>query len=176
MGGGDSFSAGGPGKGLSSIIHTKYLTQFDFFSMKCEHKALYDAGMFTLSASATHDKAEELLHPLVHLATNMIKPGFIKESDLMSGKNRFKSVILGVLEDLNGLATNLAYDMMYLGHPRSGYELCKHIDAVTMDDLHRLGKEMIATPPAVSVIGDISKVAQYPIIQKYFKELSSSSK
>jgi processing peptidase subunit alpha len=176
LGGGDSFSAGGPGKGLSSIIHTRYLTQFDFYSMKCEHKALSDNGMFTLSASCVHANAEQLLGPLVHCYSNMIRPGFIKEEDLMSGKNRFKSVILGVLEDIHGLATNLAYDILYLDQSRSGVELCKKIDAVTMDDIKRISIGMMKTRPAMSVIGDCSKVATYPLVEDYFRKLDVDGK
>lgn len=164
LGGGDSFSAGGPGKGLLSIIHRNYLAYYDFFSMKCEHKALSDIGIFTISASASHDQAHKLTVPIINLYKNMFKD--VTFEDVESAKNRFKNMMLQTLEDHQGLATNLALDVLYLNRARSAYNLIEKIDAVTINDIINYQRKLFQTKPAFSVIGNVKKVVDYKTIEK----------
>jgi processing peptidase subunit alpha len=60
IGGGDSFSSGGPGKGLYSIINRYFLGSYPFFSMSVSIQLFMDTGMFTISASALHNQANYL--------------------------------------------------------------------------------------------------------------------
>ena len=171
IGGGDSFSAGGPGKGLHSIIHSRYLCQFDFYSMKCEHKPYTDNGIFQISASTRHDIAYKLIHPIAHLYQSMFDD--VTSEEIQSAKNRFKSMILSVLEDIHGLSTNLAYDLLYLNHIRSGYYLCKQVDDVTIEDLKRVREKILNSKPALSVIGNIDQVETYEKIEKFVTHLKN---
>lgn len=166
LGGGDSFSAGGPGKGLMSVIHKRYLAYYDFYSMKCEHKALSDIGIFTISASAFHDQAGKLTSPIIELYSQMFSD--VTYEDVESAKNRFKTMILQTLEDNQGLATNLCLDVLYLGRARSAYNLIEKIDAVTINDIITYQKKIFQSKPAFTVIGNVKKVIAYAPVEKYF--------
>lgn len=67
LGGGASFSAGGPGKGILTKINKEYLSRFDFYSMHCQHQSFSDIGIFGITASAHHSEAPNMLEPLAHL-------------------------------------------------------------------------------------------------------------
>jgi mitochondrial-processing peptidase subunit alpha len=169
IGGGDSFSAGGPGKGLHSVIHSRYLCRYDFYSMKCEHKAFTDNGVFQISASTRHEIAYQLIHPIAHLYQTMFDDISIEE--IQSAKNRFKSMILSVLEDIHGLSTNLAYDILYLNHIRSGYYLCNEIDKVTLEDMKRVRNQILQSKPTLTVIGNIDQVETYDKVERFIQHL-----
>jgi len=67
LGGGDSFSAGGPGKGLQSIIHKRFLSQYHFHNMSVKHVAYKDIGVFGIHASSESDFAAQLPHAILSL-------------------------------------------------------------------------------------------------------------
>jgi processing peptidase subunit alpha len=60
IGGGDSFSSGGPGKGLYSVINRYFLGNYPFFSMNVNVQMFMDSGTFSISASAHHGYAKYL--------------------------------------------------------------------------------------------------------------------
>ena len=61
LGGGDSFSSGGPGKGILSIINHNFLGYYGFWNMIAQHNAFTDTGVFCVHASAEHELAERLV-------------------------------------------------------------------------------------------------------------------
>lgn len=72
LGGGDSFSAGGPGKGLLSIINQHFLSRYEFWNMMAQHYSYHDTGVFCVHASAKHENANYLIDAILKLVRIII--------------------------------------------------------------------------------------------------------
>jgi predicted Zn-dependent peptidase len=116
--------------------------------------------------SVPQEDSENIYKPIVKFLAHFLKN--VTENDLNRAKNRFKSIILSVLEDSRGLSINAACDLLYLGRVRSGRELCEKVDKVTMKDMKMMAVHMFSQKPGVCVIGDVESVGN-----KYEKVLAS---
>jgi len=69
MGGGGSFSAGGPGKGMYTRLYTHVLNRYHWmYSATAFNHAYNDTGLFCISASAPPDQLTETTQVFVHSA------------------------------------------------------------------------------------------------------------
>jgi len=158
LGGGDSFSTGGPGKGILSIINRNFLGYYEFWNMMCQHNAYTDTGVFCIHASAMHETAERLVPGIIQCYAKMLD--LIKIDDLKRAKLRFKSMVLRGMEGNMGLSQKMASDIMFIDKFRGTNYLCEEIDKVQMEDLQRVVVRMMnaSKNPAVVVIGESDKV------------------
>ncbi|TMW41163.1 hypothetical protein DOY81_013758 [Sarcophaga bullata] len=75
MGGGGSFSAGGPGKGMYSRLYTNVLNRYHWmYSATAYNHAYADTGLFCIHASApptnVRDMVEVVTRELVNMTSN----------------------------------------------------------------------------------------------------------
>ena len=105
LGGGGSFSAGGPGKGMYSRLYTQVLNQHhnvDFCSSF--HHTYNDAGLFGIFISVSHNYADRAARIIAHqfdACTRAGTTGFrsgISIQDLNRAKNQLKSSLMMALE------------------------------------------------------------------------------
>ena len=77
MGGGGSFSAGGPGKGMYTRLYTNVLNRYHWlYSATAYNHTYIDTGLFCIHASATpshvREMTEVIVHEMVSMAGNLI--------------------------------------------------------------------------------------------------------
>ena len=77
MGGGGSFSAGGPGKGMYTRLYTNVLNRYHWmYSATAFNHAYMDSGVFCISSSAHPQQigamAQVIVHELAVLASGKI--------------------------------------------------------------------------------------------------------
>ena len=78
MGGGGSFSAGGPGKGMYTRLYTNVLNRYHWmYSATAFNHAYMDSGVFCISSSAHPQQigamAQVIVHELAVLASGKIR-------------------------------------------------------------------------------------------------------
>lgn len=101
LGGGGSFSAGGPGKGMYSRLYTSVLNQYhqvDFCS--AFHHCYLDSGLFGLSISVNHNfvgRMPELVATQLDSITRSVRGG-MGQGDLERARNQLKSSLAMALE------------------------------------------------------------------------------
>lgn len=101
LGGGGSFSAGGPGKGMYSRLYTSVLNQYyavDFCS--AFHHCYLDSGLFGISISVEPSflyRTPELLAQQFDAVTRPMKNG-VTELELRRARNQLKSSLAMALE------------------------------------------------------------------------------
>ena len=101
LGGGGSFSAGGPGKGMYSRLYTSVLNQYyavDFCS--AFHHCYLDSGLFGISISVEPSflyRTPELLAQQFDAVTRPMKNG-VTEQELRRARNQLKSSLAMALE------------------------------------------------------------------------------
>ncbi|GBP12122.1 Mitochondrial-processing peptidase subunit alpha [Eumeta japonica] len=97
MGGGGSFSAGGPGKGMYTRLYTNVLNRYHWmFNATAYNHAYGDSGLFCVHASSPpsrlYDTAMVVARELVNMA------GKVSTSELRRAKTQLQSMLLMNLE------------------------------------------------------------------------------
>jgi len=156
LGGGDSFSAGGPGKGLQTVIHKDMLPNYPLHGMVANHQVFEKNGIFMIQASSTQEYVSYVPYAIMELITSAIDR--IKEEDVERGKNRFQSLILTQLEHPRSLAQSIAGDLLYYGKYRGVEFMRNHVSEVTLQDVQRTWKDLLAHPAGTAVVGLVNEV------------------
>merc|ERR1712233_202789 len=102
LGGGGSFSAGGPGKGMYSRLYTNVLNQF-YAVDHCAsfHHCYADSGLFGISASvhpSFNATVPYVIARELELCTSGAYHGSITNAELSRAKNQLKSSLMMALE------------------------------------------------------------------------------
>lgn len=163
LGGGGSFSAGGPGKGMYSRLYTQVLNRHHWVeSAKVFNHAYSMTGVFGIHGAAIPSHAKELCLVLLgqfhSLATRPVGP-----EEFERAKNQVKSAILMGLESRLTQLEDMADQITYRGSSslETPLEVCKRIDQVTPEDIQRIVKQMGKSVPTVVAYGPIDKMPDY---------------
>lgn len=170
LGGGASFSAGGPGKGLLSIIHTDILCRFP---LNFAYASIFEGPTFTIRAGATSEYAQYIPHAIVEICASVMER--ITDEDLNRGKRRLQFAILSGLENprsLSGLITSnlIDKDENVRNNPGIKYILEK-VDKVSLVDIKKTWKEMVDKPFAMAAVGIKSQFPSYDAIEQVFSHI-----
>lgn len=168
MGGGSSFSAGGPGKGMYSRLYREVLNRCYWVeSAESFFAAHDDFGLFGIDASCDLDHLAHLIQISVsELVRLSVEP--VKADELSRAKNMVKSLLMSNLESRTITCEDIARQFITLGFREESPSLLKKIDAVTAEDIQRLAQKMVVTPPSVGCVGpDLSRIPKYEDILRF---------
>ena len=146
LGGGGSFSAGGPGKGMYSRLYTNVLNQYGWVESCVGFSNSYsDSGVFGIGAAvrtdATHAIVDVICRELALLAYDG-RQGITKiEAD--RAKKQLKSSLLMNLESRIVEMDDLGKQVALQGFKTPIKEMCDRIDALTIPDLRALAERII---------------------------------
>lgn len=115
MGGGGSFSAGGPGKGMYTRLYTNVLNRYHWMYSATAYNHVYtDTGLFCIHASAppTHvrDMVEVIVRELVAMPMN------ISDQELRRAKTQLQSMLLMNLESRPVIFEDIGRQVLATGH------------------------------------------------------------
>lgn len=159
LGGGGSFSTGGPGKGMCSRLFTRLLNNYGWIEHAQATSALYkDGGLFSIYASSPHQAVGELGKALAFQLADM---GNVKEQELERGKNSLIGA-MNIASESRGLRLE---DYLKQIQMTNEYEpLAKTVEsvrAVTQEDVRRVAETMLKSPLTVSAKGNLTKALRY---------------
>ncbi|CAG8738756.1 7562_t:CDS:2, partial [Acaulospora morrowiae] len=161
LGGGGSFSAGGPGKGMYTRLFTNVLNQYPWMeSCVCFNHCYTDSGLFGIMASCRPEHNNVLVDVISRqfdLVTSYGRGG-VTQQELIRAKNQLKSSLFMNLESRMVQLEDLGRQVQVHGFKISAEAMCKRIDDVSLDDLVRVARRVIKEK--VSGTGEISVVAQ----------------
>jgi mitochondrial-processing peptidase subunit alpha len=172
LGGGSSFSAGGPGKGMYSRIYQQVLNRYGWMETAEAFTTFADeGGLFGLSAStAKAEHVPELVTILAdHLAQLVVQP--VKELDLSRARNMLKCNVLTQLESRLILFEDMGRQVLTYGKRENAAVTCQKIDAVTAGDIQALAQDMLQkNAPTLAATGrHIDKIPNYDDVRKWFR-------
>ena len=179
LGGGGSFSAGGPGKGMYSRLYTQMLNRYSWleharvFSQDYQSKRI--GGLFGINASCLPKYAPTLARLMTSYLSNQLTAS-LTTIELSRAKNQLKSAILMGMESrqmmLESYAQQLTTDTVI-----SARELCKRIDEIGEEELKAVGREMASgVKLSVAAYGQIESVPSYNEISGIFQQQVESMK
>lgn len=147
LGGGGSFSAGGPGKGMYSRLYTNVLNQHGWVESCVAFNHSYkDSGLFGISASCRPSRIMQMLEVMCSELNNLtLDGGFtaLKPVEVNRAKNQLRSSLLMNLESRMVELEDLGRQVQVHGRKVGVKEMCRKIDALTVQDLRRVAKQIL---------------------------------
>lgn len=173
LGGGMSFSSGGPGKGMHTKLFREVIRREGWVqSIECLTAWYSNVGLFGLYGIGPHEYAAPLLNIMMYQSATVAER--VSESDLEMAKNQFLSQLV-LLSDARDVACDEAGKNLLLHNALvTPDELMKGADKVTMNDLRRCMSEMIQNRPALIVYGNTSEIGSVDDVWTRVKNLHKS--
>lgn len=171
MGGGGSFSAGGPGKGMYSRLYLQVLNRYHWMYSAIAMNHVYDdTGIFTIMGSAHPSHGWDLAQVLIKQFREMT--GYIERSELERAKTQLKSTLLMNLEHRTIELEDIGRQVLASSERKTAEELCAMIESVTYTELQELATRMLKSKPSVGAFGDLENVPSYEAICAAFNSKS----
>jgi processing peptidase subunit alpha len=178
LGGGSSFSAGGPGKGMYSRLYRQVLNRY-YWAESCEAFTSFhnESGLLGISGSAPGDKAGDMTKVLIEhfmkLACDVVE-----DEELDRARNMLKCNVLTQLESRLVLFEDVGRQILTYGERQDNEEMCDKIDNVTSEVLRDLVRKAVgmdkgkSVKPTVCAVGDtVSFVPPQSEIERWFESL-----
>ncbi|KAI7855628.1 Metalloenzyme, LuxS/M16 peptidase-like protein [Circinella umbellata] len=149
LGGGGSFSAGGPGKGMYSRLFTNVLNQH-YWVESCQafNHCYTDSGLFGIAGSCRPEYANALLEVICReldlvSRSDVIEHLALNEVELNRAKNQLKSSLLMNLESRMVQLEDLGRQVQVHGKKTGIDEMLNHIDRVNVSELQRIASRIV---------------------------------
>ncbi|KAJ5627935.1 hypothetical protein N7490_010163 [Penicillium lividum] len=146
LGGGGSFSAGGPGKGMYSRLYTNVLNQHGWVESCIAFNHSYtDSGIFGITASCSPTRTTEMLEVMCReLQSLTLDTGYtaLQTQEVNRAKNQLRSSLLMNLESRMVELEDLGRQVQVHGRKVSVKEMCEKIESLTVEDLRRVARQV----------------------------------
>ncbi|KAI3967693.1 hypothetical protein MKX01_039603 [Papaver californicum] len=169
MGGGGSFSAGGPGKGMYSRLYRRVLNKHTELQGFTAFSAMYDrTGLFGIHTSVDNEYVFLAVNLLVREFQEVATPGNVKQVELNRAKEATKSAVLMNLESRTIASEDIGRQILTYGERKPVEEFMNAIDAVTLDDIASIAQRIISSPLTMAAYGQVSSLESYDTISSRF--------
>ena len=164
MGGGGSFSAGGPGKGMYTRLYTNVLNRYHWlYSATAYNHAYSDTGLFCIHASCTPSHVREMVEVIVHEMVTMTNN--ITDSELARAKKQLQSMLLMNLEQRPVVFEDIGRQVLATGSRKRPEYFIQAIDAISKEDINNVARRLLKSPPSVAARGEVRTVPSIGDIQ-----------
>ncbi|KAF7994179.1 hypothetical protein HCN44_011448 [Aphidius gifuensis] len=164
MGGGGSFSAGGPGKGMYTRLYTNVLNRYHWlYSATAFNHSYSDTGLFCIHASSTPNYVKEMIEVIIKELVGMA--GSLTDTELARAKKQLQSMLLMNLEQRPVVFEDIGRQVLATGFRRRPEYFIQEIEKITKEDVQRVARRFLKSPPSVAVRGKIKNVPSYNDIQ-----------
>ena len=177
LGGGGSFSAGGPGKGMYSRLYTNVLNRYHWmYASTAFNHAYADSGLFCIHSSAPPQHINDIVSVVTGEYMKLATLPFDK-TEVARAKKQTQSMLMMNLESRVVKFEDLGRQVLGLGARKSPQELYASIECVTADDLRRVAERMLCRKPSVAAVGDCSSFKGFGYVEKcLFQQRSFTSR
>ncbi|KAK5047120.1 hypothetical protein LTR84_007063 [Exophiala bonariae] len=146
LGGGGSFSAGGPGKGMYSRLYTNVLNQHGWVENCVAFNHSYtDSGLIGVAAACEPGRVGHMVDVICReLQALTLDSGFasLQVAEVNRAKNQLRFSLLMNLESRLVELEDLGRQVQVHGRKVGVKEMCDKIDALTVADLRRVAKQI----------------------------------
>ncbi len=167
LGGGGSFSAGGPGKGMHSRLYTRVLNQYHWMHNCTAVTSIYNnTGIVGIYASAESSHAEDMVAVMCKEIESVAQD--LTDVELERAKSAAKSSVVMNLESRAVICEDIGRQVLTYGHRKPISEFINAIQDVKTSDVKAAVTKMLKSPPTLATIGDIANVPRYELVAKRF--------
>jgi processing peptidase subunit alpha len=173
LGGGNSFSAGGPGKGMYSRLYRQVLNRY-YWAESCEAFTSFhtESGLLGISGSSIPQKSGDVTRVL---AENLFRLAVeeVSDEELDRARNMLKCNVLTQLESRLVLFEDLGRQILTYGKREGTKQMCDKIDAVDKKTIKELVyKSIKGNKPTLCAVGDdVNFVPSFENVESWFKNI-----
>lgn len=172
LGGGSSFSAGGPGKGMYSRLYRQVLNRYHWAEAAEAFTTFNgESGLIGIIGSSKNEKLRDLTHVITEHLLKLAED-LVSDEELDRARNMLKNNVLTQLESRLVLFEDMGRQVLTYGRREENVEMTSKIDAVTKEDLRNLIIRALQKPPTISAIGDdLKNLPSHDEVKEWFKLL-----
>jgi predicted Zn-dependent peptidase len=123
------------------------------YSIQSFHWAFSDCGLFGVYAGTGGEDVAELVPVMLDEIAGAVETA--NETELLRAKAQMRMSLELAREQPGSRAERLSRQILVLGRPVSAEEVLARLDAVTIEDVRRVGRDAIAAAPALAAIGPV---------------------
>ncbi|XP_009144867.2 probable mitochondrial-processing peptidase subunit alpha-1, mitochondrial [Brassica rapa] len=168
MGGGGSFSAGGPGKGMHSWLYLRILNEYQQVQSCTAFSSIFNnTGLFGIYGCSSPEFAAKA----IELAAKEMKDvagGKVNQKHLDRAKAATKSAVLMNLESRMIAAEDIGRQILTYGERKPVEQFLKTVDGLTLKDITDFTSKIISKPLTMGSFGDVLSVPSYDTISSKF--------
>lgn len=153
LGGGSSFSSGGPGKGMHSRLYTRVLNQYAWVqSCSAFQSTFNNTGLIGISAACDPRYAPDMLDVMCRELETVTRS--LSTVEVERAKRATVSIIHNALESKTASAEDIGRQFLTYGYRISGPEYVQMIEAVTAADIKNFMARVLSTKPSLALVGE----------------------
>ncbi|EEC71449.1 hypothetical protein OsI_03671 [Oryza sativa Indica Group] len=173
MGGGGSFSAGGPGKGMHSRLYLRILNNYHQIESFSAFNSIYNhSGLFGIHATTSPNFASKAVDLAAGELLEVATPGKVTQEQLDRAKQATKSAVLMNLESRVVASEDIGRQILTYGERKPIEHFLKDLEAITLNDISSTAKKIISSPLTLASWGDVIHVPSYESVsQKFFSRV-----
>lgn len=153
LGGGSSFSAGGPGKGMYTRLYSRVLNGYEWVESAESFVNIHDEhGILGVDGSCSTEAVPAFLSVIISEIAS-IAYFSVTDEEFSRAKNMLRSMMMMQLESRLVLCEDLCRQFVVYGKREDPHSLAAKIMAVTKEELMMFARKLINQSPAVSVTG-----------------------
>ncbi|KAI3978185.1 hypothetical protein MKX01_013016 [Papaver californicum] len=169
MGGGGSFSAGGPGKGMHSRLYLRVLNEYHQIQSFSAFSSIYtDTGLFGIHASTGSGYASKAVDLAARELLEVATAGKVTQTELDRAKTATKSAVLMNLESRMVVSEDIGRQVLTYGERKPVDHFLKAVDEVTLKDISSIATRIVSSPLTMASWGDVSYVPSYDSVSSKF--------
>ncbi|GJN14989.1 hypothetical protein PR202_gb01873 [Eleusine coracana subsp. coracana] len=169
MGGGGSFSAGGPGKGMHSRLYLRILNKYEHIELFSAFNSVYNnSGLFGIYAVTSPDFSSKAVDLAAGELLEIATPGKVSQEQLDRAKEATKAAILMNLESRTIATEDIGRQVLSYGERKPIDYYLKTVEETTLDDIYSTVKKMLSSPLTMASWGDVIHVPGYESISCKF--------
>jgi processing peptidase subunit alpha len=169
LGGGGSFSAGGPGKGMYSRLYTRVLNRHAWAHACTGFHSLYnDSGLVGIHATCDAPRAADMADVLCAELQACAQPGGITAAELERAKAATISSVLMNLESRAVVAEDIGRQVLTYGERKSPASFIAEVAKLTPADMAAAVAKLLKTPPTFVAAGETAGIPRYDALAKRF--------
>eukprot|EP00899_Mesostigma_viride_P020189 jgi/Mesvir1/28171/Mv04731-RA.1 len=172
MGGGGTFSAGGPGKGMHSRLYRRVLSQHpEVQSCTAFSNAFNNTAVFGIHGSVAVDSIPGLVEVMcreLKALTLTAGTDAVTEEELARAKAATISSALMNLESRVVTCEDIGRQILSTGTRNLTSAFTSKVQAITLADVRAAATKMLKTPPTFAAAGDSHSIPRYEAICEQF--------
>ncbi|KMT03240.1 hypothetical protein BVRB_8g197860 [Beta vulgaris subsp. vulgaris] len=169
MGGGGSFSAGGPGKGMYSRLYLNVLNEYPQIHSFSAFNSIYNTtGLFGIQATTGSDFVTKAIEIAARELIAVATPGEVTQLQLDRAKAATKSAILMNLESRMVASEDIGRQILTYGERKPVEHFLKSIDEISTKDISSMAQKLLSSPLTMASHGDVLYVPNYDSVSGIF--------
>ncbi|KAK6914806.1 Peptidase M16, C-terminal [Dillenia turbinata] len=169
MGGGGSFSAGGPGKGMHSRLYLRVLNAYPEIQSFSAFNSIYNnSGIFGIHATTDPTFASKAVEVAARELLEIATPRKVDLVQLNRAKESTKSAVLMNLESRMIESEDIGRQILTYGERKPVEHFLKAVDEITLEDITNVAQKIISTPLTMALYGNVVNIPSFESVNGIF--------